>query len=104
VMDVEDLAFPDASFDGVTCRIAAHHFHNVDRAIAEIARVLRPGGRFVLEDSMSPHNPVLDRFLNGVETLRDPTHIRSYTEIEWRSLIDAAGLAFQWAATVKKRN
>lgn len=38
VSDVEALAFADASFDAVTCRIAPHHFMDIEKALSEIAR------------------------------------------------------------------
>jgi SAM-dependent methyltransferase len=40
----EDLPFPDATFDTVVCSLALCSVGNLDRAVAEIARVLRPGG------------------------------------------------------------
>jgi SAM-dependent methyltransferase len=43
----EQLPFPDASFDLVNCRQVLHHAHDLRRLCAEIARVLKPGGRFV---------------------------------------------------------
>ncbi|MBV8695158.1 MAG: class I SAM-dependent methyltransferase, partial [Ktedonobacteraceae bacterium] len=43
VADAEQLPFPAASFDRVTCRIAAHHFPNVGQAVQEVARVLKQG-------------------------------------------------------------
>lgn len=43
-MDAHHLAFPDASFDVVTCGLAFHIMHDPERAIAESHRVLRPGG------------------------------------------------------------
>ena len=43
-MDAHRLAFPDASFDVVTCGFAFHIMHSPERAIAEAHRVLRPGG------------------------------------------------------------
>jgi ubiquinone/menaquinone biosynthesis C-methylase UbiE len=43
--DAEDLPFPDASFDRVSSNGVLHHTPDMDRALAEIARVLRPGGR-----------------------------------------------------------
>ena len=90
--DVEALPLDDASFDVVTCRIAPHHFIDIDRALQEIARVLRPGGAFVVEDSVVPEDPALDRFMNHLEAVRDPTHVRSLTEAEWARKLRAAGL------------
>ena len=55
VGDVQELPFEDASFD---CAVAAwmlFHVPEVDRAIAELARVLRPGGRLVAVTNASHH-------------------------------------------------
>lgn len=92
VEDVEALSFPDGSFDAVTCRIAPHHFLDIDKALSEIARVLKVGGSFVLEDSCAPEAKRSDRWINELETLRDPTHIRSYTKKEWKAMLQRAGL------------
>ena len=80
----EHLPFEDGSFDVVVCRIAAHHFPDIEAAVAEMARV-------------SERLLVIDDLLfdgEGVEEahrLRDPTHVRSYTEDEWRELVVANG-------------
>jgi ubiquinone/menaquinone biosynthesis C-methylase UbiE len=92
LMDAESLEFADASFDAVTCRIAPHHFLDVDRALSEVARVLRNAGAFVVEDSMVPEDPELDRFLNDLERVRDSTHVRSLTAAEWKIKLRRAGL------------
>jgi SAM-dependent methyltransferase len=42
--DAEDLPFPDQSFDVVFGHAVLHHVPNLDRALAEFHRVLRPGG------------------------------------------------------------
>jgi ubiquinone/menaquinone biosynthesis C-methylase UbiE len=97
LMDGESLEFPDATFDLATCRIAAHHFLNPTKATKEIARVLKSGGVFGLEDSCSPADSELDRFINNVEVLRDKTHVRAYTELQWQAMLEAAG--FKLAAT-----
>lgn len=47
VMDAEGLDVPDASFDLVVCRFGLQIVTDPDRAIAEIRRVLKPGGRLV---------------------------------------------------------
>ena len=43
----EALPFADASFDAVVCCLVFEHIDDVDGALAEVSRVLRPGGRFV---------------------------------------------------------
>jgi ubiquinone/menaquinone biosynthesis C-methylase UbiE len=92
----EHLSFPEDSFDLVTCRIAPHHFLSVPKFVQEVARVLKPGGRFLLADTSVPDNdPEADHWQNTVETLRDPSHVRNYTPSEWRDFLSAAGLALE---------
>ncbi len=45
--DAAGLPFADHSFDAVVACLVFEHIREVDRAIAEVARVLRPGGRFL---------------------------------------------------------
>ncbi len=90
--DAEDLPFEDAAFDIVTCRVAPHHFDDPQAFVNEAARVLRPGGRFVLMDSLGPDDPALDDFINEMEARRDATHVRSYTLAKWLEFNEHAGL------------
>ncbi len=90
--DAAALPCADASFDLVTCRIAPHHFANVPGFLAEVARVLNPAGRFVLEDSLGPADPETAAFLEDLEKRRDPTHRHSLSDAEWRAALAAAGL------------
>lgn len=92
IADAEDLPFADASFDRVTCRIAPHHFPDVGKAVQEVARVLKPGGIFLLVDNIAPEDPELDKFDNTVEKWRDPSHGRCYTQTEWLNFFTQAGL------------
>jgi ubiquinone/menaquinone biosynthesis C-methylase UbiE len=103
VADAEDLPFGDASFDIVTCRIAPHHFPDPAAFVREVARVLRPGGRFVLVDSTVPEGEDGD-FFNRFEKLRDPSHVRSLTVAEWTSLLERAGFAVDAVESFTKRH
>ena len=98
--DVENLPFADATFDIVTSRYSAHHWPNPQRAVAEIRRVLKPGGQFVLSDIVSFDDFTTDTFVQTIELLRDPSHVRDHTAGQWLDMLRTAGfsatLAFQW--------
>ena len=85
VASAEELPFADGSFDVVTCRIAAHHFRDIRAAVAEMARIAQR--LVVIED-----NVFIDDAVEEAELLRDPTHVRCYSEDEWKELLTAAGL------------
>jgi SAM-dependent methyltransferase len=90
--DAQVLPFAGASFDGVTCRIAPHHFLDPATFVREVARVLRGGGRFLLEDSLGPDPDEVARFQHEAEALRDATHVRSLSRAEWLACLAGAGL------------
>ena len=81
----EDLPFAEASFDAVACRIAAHHFADVETAVREMARVARQ--RVVVCD-----NTFVSDASEEADRLRDPSHVRNYSVAEWRGLFERAGL------------
>jgi SAM-dependent methyltransferase len=85
VCHAEDLPFADGSFDVVACRTAAHHFADVQKAASELARVSRD--RVLLVDTLN-----MGEAAEEAEALRDPSHVRNYTEAEWRSTFEGAGL------------
>ena len=93
----EDLPFADNAFDLVVTRIAPHHFDDVAAAVAETARVSNQLD--VVEDTLYVSEQVEE-----AEKLRDPTHIRSYTEQEWRSFLEGAGLEVEAIESFEKRH
>lgn len=91
--DAEAIPCPDGHYAIVTCRLCAHHFQRPGRAVAEMFRVLAPGGRLILIDIVAPELPEVDTFLNAIEIVRDPSHVRDYTLSQWRAMLGAAGFA-----------
>jgi ubiquinone/menaquinone biosynthesis C-methylase UbiE len=89
--DAANLPFLDDSFDLVVSRFAIHHFRDAGQAIAEMARVCRPGGHVGLVDLVSAEPAFAQRY-NDFERLCDPTHTRALTEPELRRHSGAAGL------------
>ncbi len=92
IADVAALPFGDASFDVAVSRYAAHHFADPLQALREIQRVLVPGGRWLLVDVVSPPEPMADTYLNTVEILRDPSHVRDHSVAQWLDMCGVAGL------------
>ncbi len=88
----ESLPFEDETFDLVTCRIAAHHFENVQSFLSEAHRVLKPCGTFLMADTTVPDDDLAAAdWQNRVEAVRDTSHVRNLPPSEWRSLVQAAG-------------
>jgi SAM-dependent methyltransferase len=85
IAPAEQLPFEDGSFDVVVTRLAAHHFQSIGDAIGEIARV--SNRVVVIED-----HHYTDEETEQAEKLRDPSHVRSLSEEEWRELLVSAAL------------
>lgn len=100
--DVEALPFGEATFDLVTCRIAAHHFADVAAAVREVRRVLRAGGSFLLQDILGHDDGEAAAFVTEVERRRDPSHVRAYRAVEWKAFLRAAGLTVIDSAVIAK--
>lgn len=95
VCPAEHLPFADASFDVVVTRVAAHHFDDVAAAIHEMARVA--ADRVLVVDNLFQGDEAEE-----AERLRDPTHVRNYSELEWRGLLEDAGLRIDAVERLEK--
>ncbi|WP_216827653.1 class I SAM-dependent methyltransferase [Alkalihalobacterium elongatum] len=89
--DVENLSFPDDSFDIVTCRIAAHHFPELRRAVAEMHRVLTKKGKLIIVDNYIPEDSGTNNRINEIEKLRDPSHNECISLKKWEELFQSVG-------------
>ncbi len=95
VCSAEDLPFAEASFDVVASRLGGHHFQDVRAGVSEMARVAR--GLVIVVDNLW-----VNEAGEKANHLRDPSHVRNYTEEEWRELFDQAGLEVEEARTMER--
>jgi SAM-dependent methyltransferase len=96
VSRAEDLPFADGSFDVVACRLAAHHFEDVERGVGEMARASRDLVLIVDNLRMGEADEEASR-------LRDPSHVRNYSEEEWRGLFADAALDVEEGVVDERR-
>jgi SAM-dependent methyltransferase len=89
--DAHNLPCADAAFDLVTCRRTAHHLSDIAGALREMKRVLRPGGRLVIDDRSVPEDDFVDACMNELDRYHDESHVRQYRPSEWREMLEARG-------------
>jgi len=96
IADVHQLPHElDESFNLVTCRRAAHHFSDIDLALVEMARTLRPGGMFLIDDRSVPEDDWVDETMHRLDCLHDESHVRQYRASRWIELLENAGLSIE---------
>lgn len=93
--DAEKLPFPDETYDIVSCRIAPHHFPHIHHFVSEVARVLKTGGQFLLDDNVAPETTEFDEFYNTIEKKRDHSHFRAWKKTEWFQMLENEGFEIQ---------
>ena len=91
----DPLPFAAGVFDVVTCRLAAHHFPDLPATLYEVERVLRPGGRLIVVDTIAPEDDALDEFINEVELIRDPSHAHNYRLSGWADALRGFDLRYE---------
>lgn len=87
----EQQPFEDNQFDIVVSRYSAHHWQDVGQSLRELYRIIKPKGKLIIMDVVSPGHPVLDVWLQTIESLRDTSHVRDYTPGEWLTLLTETG-------------
>lgn len=83
------LDFQTAAFDIVVCANAFHYFQEPQTTLREVARVLRPGGLFILEDYAK--GGLLARYFEWAIRRYDPAHQRAYHLAEATRQLARAG-------------
>jgi glutathione S-transferase len=89
----DQLPYADGTFGLVICRGAAHHLKAPDKFVAEATRVLRTYGFLVIIDGTVPDDHVeANAWMNTLEQLRDPAHVKFTTPQTWRAWCQRSGL------------
>lgn len=89
------LAYRNGAFDLAACRVAAHHFPDPGRVVAECARVLKTEGRLAVIDNVVPDDAAIAGWINDFERRRDPSHVRCLSVAQWQALFDDHGLRLE---------
>lgn len=95
----ESIPFADSTFDCVISRFSAHHWQDLPKAMAEVKRVLKPNGYFVMIDIIASEIPLFDTVLQAIELLRDSSHVRDYRLSEWQNYFSQQRLELQSVKT-----
>ncbi|HKQ85319.1 MAG TPA: class I SAM-dependent methyltransferase [Candidatus Acidoferrales bacterium] len=90
--DAHRLPFADASLDIAVTSYALHHMPDAPRAIAEMARVVRRGGRVGVADIHVSEDRSIAELNDRIERARDASHTRTLTIGEFESIFRANGL------------
>lgn len=101
--DAENLPFADSSVELVVCRVAAHHFPDIFKFVQESARILKPGGKLVIQDHVLPDDAKDAAYIEAFERLRDPSHYQALSEYEWRGVFLDAGLTVDQVELLLRR-
>lgn len=90
--DATALESPNDSFDGAITRLSLHHIPAPGRVVAEMARVVRPGGWVLVSDIVADRDRDANAWREEIERLRDPSHWACHTPEGLRAMGEAAGL------------
>jgi SAM-dependent methyltransferase len=90
--DATALEFAADSFDGAITRLSLHHIPGPGRVVAEMARLVRPGGWVLVSDIVADRDRDANAWREEIERLRDPSHWACHTPESLRAMGEAAGL------------
>lgn len=89
--DAQSLPLRPELFDIVSCRSVLHHVPDVARAVLEMGRILRKGGKLFVSDMVGLEDTMASDYVDEIERLRDPSHMKCYSVEEWHRFFGAAG-------------
>jgi ubiquinone/menaquinone biosynthesis C-methylase UbiE len=99
--DATALPFRGGAFDLAVCGYSLHHFADAAAALAELARIVRGGGRLAIVDLIIPEGADAEAH-NAIEIARDASHVRTLRAAEMRAMVEAAGLRLRAEKTTER--
>ena len=101
--EAEQLPYPDASFDLVTCQCSIHHMPKPELALREMVRVMKPEARLLVIDPLGPEMDAKFDLHNRIEFIRDPSHTATLRLTTFLSLFDKLELEILSQAIKRRR-
>ncbi len=101
--DATRLPFEAGAFDVAGSLRTLHHISRPELAVAELARVTRPGGQVLVVDQIAPVDPLAALELNRFERARDPSTARVLADVDLRGLFDANALVLRRAEVEREQ-
>jgi ubiquinone/menaquinone biosynthesis C-methylase UbiE len=100
--DATALPYGPGSFDLVCTAHTLHHVARPELALAEMNRLLRPGGTMLVADQLAPVDSLAAIELNRFERARDPSTTRILADVDLRGLFDANSLVLRHAEIIRE--
>ena len=97
--NVESIPLNDNFFNIIICTYSFHHYLNPDKALKEIYRLLKEGGKVYILDPTSDKWYV--NVINKIIKLFEPEHVKKYSTAEFRLLFQNAGLKYSFSKEIK---
>ncbi len=88
----EELPLENDYFDAIICTNSFHHYLNPGKALAEVFRVLKPGGRIFILDGTT--DDLITRWIDSLARKAEKAHVKQYSTAEYRQMFSDAGLHY----------
>ena len=87
----QSMPFRNERFDATVCRGVLSQARSPERILAELYRVLKPGGTLIVADLVSADDPVKRATQNAIESQRNPCHVSVHTKENYQTMLAETG-------------